>query len=147
MTEQPPPYEKSGQPGQGYPPLEGYSQPGQGYSQPGQGYNQPGQGYSQRGQGYSQPGQAFPPPYSGPVVGAIVFGKEPVNTVCRNCGANITTTTVSETGTMAYVMAGLMCAVGFWCCFCLPLAMDSLKDVRHSCPSCNSIQGVFKAKM
>merc|ERR1712080_57126 len=76
-----------------------------------------------------------------------MFGPDPMATVCRNCQAHITTATTVETGVMAWVAAGLMCAVGLWCCAPIPLVMDSLKDVTHRCPSRNCMLGKYKAKM
>ena len=32
-----------------------------------------------------------------------------------------------ETGIIAWIAAGAMCAVGLWCCCCIPLCMDSLE--------------------
>merc|ERR1712154_70629 len=95
----------------------------------------PGQAHNVAGQGHHVPSQsqAYPVPVSTNIVygSPSVFGRDPVTIVCTNCGANITTSTTSETGTVAWISAGVLCAVGFWCCFWIPLTMDKLKDVTH----------------
>merc|ERR1711874_152051 len=107
-----------------------------------------GQVYPSLGQGGAVP----PPSYGVPVATTVMynsptaFGPEPVTTVCNNCHANITTSTHPETGLVAWISAGVLCAVGFWCCFWIPLAMNSLKDVTHKCPSCNAVVGKHRGK-
>ena len=87
-----------------------------------------------------------------------MFGPDPLTTVCTNCQAQITTglrinqpkllqaptlpATTDEVGVMAWVAAGLMCALGqlkyivyfkmtivsgLWCCAPIPLCIDSLR--------------------
>merc|ERR1711890_12653 len=97
--------------------------------------------------GYTQP----PPPYQQPppvvqtvLVQGPVFGRQPVNTTCKSCGAQITTATKEETGVIAYVIAAVTCALGIWCGCCLiPFCMDNMKDVTHFCPNCNAMQGKY----
>merc|ERR1712154_449488 len=98
-----------------------------------------------------QYGMSPPPPQYGMGVAPIVvqapsFGKDPVSTVCMSCHANITTSTNSETGTIALLTAGLLCFFGCWCCAWVPFCMDSMKDVGHRCPQCNRIVGRYKAR-
>eukprot|EP00092_Neocalanus_flemingeri_P031079 GFUD01033759.1.p1 GENE.GFUD01033759.1~~GFUD01033759.1.p1 ORF type:complete len:165 (-),score=44.42 GFUD01033759.1:138-602(-) len=152
---EPPAYDKSAY-GQGFNTAgQGYNAPGQGYNAPGQGQNHPGQGFTAPGQGftappaYGSPGQGFgaPPVNQVMYVASPSFGAEHVTTICRNCQANITTSTSSETGTVAWISAGVLCLMGCVCCFWIPLTMGSLKDVTHKCPSCNSVVGRYKAKM
>eukprot|EP00090_Calanus_glacialis_P024266 TRINITY_DN37690_c0_g1_i1.p1 TRINITY_DN37690_c0_g1~~TRINITY_DN37690_c0_g1_i1.p1 ORF type:complete len:131 (+),score=37.67 TRINITY_DN37690_c0_g1_i1:32-394(+) len=108
-----------------------------------------GQGFTAPGQGFAAPGQGFTAPGENRVmyVAPPTFGEQAVTTVCRNCQANITTSTSSETGTIAWISAGVLCVIGFWCCFWIPLTMDSLKDVTHKCPNCNAVVGKYKSKM
>lgn len=77
------------------------------------------------------------------VVAQPMFGELPVQTTCPNCHNTVTTTTVKQNGTFAYVMAFVVCL--FCCpCFWIPLVMDTCKDVYHSCPACNASLGVKK---
>merc|ERR1712211_12726 len=77
----------------------------------------------------------------------IMFDRDPVTTTCRNCGNNITTSVHTETGVIAWITAGVCCALGCWLgCCCIPLCMDSMKDATHQCPNCNAVVGRFKAK-
>jgi lipopolysaccharide-induced tumor necrosis factor-alpha factor len=73
-----------------------------------------------------------------------MFGPSPINMECPNCRAQVTTATVEDVGIIAWVAAGVMCAIGLWCCMCIPLCMDSLKDVTHRCPSCSAILGRYR---
>merc|ERR1712083_93550 len=92
------------------------------------------------------PQQQFVPPQQ-QYVAPRMFGPSPINMQCPNCHAQVTTATVEDIGVIAWISAGVMCALGFWCCMCIPLCMDSLKDVTHKCPSCHAILGRYKAKM
>lgn len=78
----------------------------------------------------------------------ILYGPNPVQVTCPNCSASITSATTEETGVIAWVMAGGLCLVGCWlgCCL-IPLCVDSLKDVTHTCPNCQAFLGRYKAKM
>jgi len=76
-----------------------------------------------------------------------MFGPTPINMQCPNCRAQVTTATFEEVGVIAWIASGVMCALGLWCCMCIPLCMDNLKDVTHKCPSCHAILGRYKAKM
>merc|ERR1719315_417778 len=122
---------------------------GQGFAPPLTGYNNPATGNNAPPTGYGAPGQGFAPPVTTNVmhVPAPQFGSDPVTTVCRNCHANITTSTSSETGVIAWVSAGVLCLIGCWCCFWIPLGMNSLKDVLHKCPNCKAVVGRYKAKI
>merc|ERR1711970_1306141 len=117
-------------------PLPGYASP---VAPPGTGY-----GYSAP----PAPGQGYGAPMTTSVLynSSSSFGKDPVTTVCKNCGANITTSTTTETGLVAWISAGVLCGVGLWCCFWIPLTMNSLKDVTHKCPNCNVVVGKHKGK-
>ena len=56
-----------------------------------------------------------------------MFGKDPPTTVCPNFQANITTSVETETGIVAWIAAGLLCAFGCWCCAPIPLCMDNMQ--------------------
>merc|ERR1712110_425763 len=89
------------------------------------------------------------PPGPGPVapqgqtvivqyVNAPNFGHNPVNMVCPHCQAQIRTSTDSEPGPMAWILAGVLCVVGLWLCACIPCCIDSLNSVTHKCPNCKN---------
>merc|ERR1712243_375612 len=91
--------------------------------------------------GHEKSPQGFPGQHQ--YVAPRMFGKDPMNMECPNCRAQVTTATYEEVGVFAWIAAGVMCAVGLWCCMCIPLCMDNLKDVTHKCPSCNAILGRY----
>merc|ERR1711990_402000 len=123
------------------PPYPGHEKSPQGY--PGQQYMPPQQQYMP-----PQPGQPQAPVLvQHQYVAPRMFGPSPINMQCPNCMAQVTSATVEDVGVFAWIAAGVMCAVGLWCCMCIPLCMDSLKDVTHKCPSCGAILGRYKAKM
>merc|ERR1711909_266880 len=74
-------------------------------------------------QGWSSPPPAYSESVVQPVVTQVVhvpgpgWGDHPVTTVCSNCHVQMT----------AWVLAGLMCAVGMWLCAPIPLCVDSLQ--------------------
>jgi len=101
----------------------------------------------------SQP--QMPPPGPGPAapqgqtvivqyVNAPNFGHNPVNMVCPHCQAQIRTSTDSEPGPMAWILAGVLCVVGLWLCACIPCCIDSLNSVTHKCPNCKNFLGRYK---
>ncbi|XP_075384142.1 lITAF domain-containing protein [Tenrec ecaudatus] len=61
----------------------------------------------------------------------------PIKTTCPYCGNNIITVTSYVPGIITWLMCtGLFlfgCVIG--CCL-IPFCIDSLMDVRHSCPVC-----------
>jgi len=76
-----------------------------------------------------------------------MFGPNPIDMECPNCRAQVTTATYEEVGVFAWIAAGVMCAVGLWCCMCIPLCMDSLKvrpivDDSHF-DSLSAVTGAF----
>eukprot|EP00090_Calanus_glacialis_P020455 TRINITY_DN31499_c0_g1_i1.p1 TRINITY_DN31499_c0_g1~~TRINITY_DN31499_c0_g1_i1.p1 ORF type:complete len:131 (+),score=34.62 TRINITY_DN31499_c0_g1_i1:80-472(+) len=104
-------------------------------------------------QGWSSPPPAYSETVGQPVVTQVVhvtgpsWGDQPVNTVCTNCQAHMTTSTTTETGVMAWVVAGLLCALGLWCCAPIPLCTDSLQDVTHRCANCGVVVGRCKGSL
>jgi len=72
------------------------------------------------------------------------FGHNPVNMVCPHCQAQIRTSTDSEPGPMAWILAGVLCVVGLWLCACIPCCIDSLNSVTHKCPNCKNFLGRYK---
>jgi lipopolysaccharide-induced tumor necrosis factor-alpha factor len=72
------------------------------------------------------------------------FGHNPVNMTCPNCQCQIRTSTDSEPGPMAWILAGVLCVVGLWPCACIPCCIDSLNSVTHRCPNCKHFLGRYK---
>lgn len=66
---------------------------------------------------------------------------------CRICKRPVETVVNHEVGNGAYVMGGLIAAVGMWvgyvylnmfrCCL-IPCLMDDCKDAVHYCPNCGT---------
>lgn len=73
------------------------------------------------------------------------YGDQPVSMICPNCGQNITTSTYKVTSVVQWAAAGGLLVVGCWlgCCL-IPLCIDSLQDVKHSCPNCKAYLGMYK---
>ena len=81
------------------------------------------------------------------------------------CCSQIVTMTSSETSVTAWVLAGLLCAVGLWFCAPLPLCRsgaantpnifiqtlnifsDGMQDVTHRCPACNRVVARCKSSL
>uniref|UniRef100_A0A8C7YT47 LITAF domain-containing protein n=1 Tax=Oryzias sinensis TaxID=183150 RepID=A0A8C7YT47_9TELE len=60
-------------------------------------------------------------------------------TFCVYCQKNVLTRTSFEIGAMAWVFCGGITLLGCWLCMCIPFCLDSCKDVKHYCPSCNNL--------
>lgn len=139
MPEAPPSYEASmGQPNYGPPPGAGAMPPG--------GFVAPVPAPAPKG--------GLPPPPPGPMntgqpvivqyVNAPNFGPHPVQMVCPHCQCQVQTSTDSEPGPMAWILAGVLCIVGLWPCACIPCCIDSLNSVTHKCPNCKNFLGRYK---
>ncbi|XP_048762284.2 LITAF domain-containing protein-like [Ostrea edulis] len=102
----------------------------------------PPPGYSQPPPGYGQ--QTTVVMGAQPVMMAQVFRETPVAMQCPYCHASITTSTAYETGTLTWIICGVLILFGLWlgCCL-IPFCIDGCKDVIHSCPSCNQTVGKF----
>eukprot|EP00088_Acartia_fossae_P041330 TRINITY_DN4323_c0_g2_i1.p1 TRINITY_DN4323_c0_g2~~TRINITY_DN4323_c0_g2_i1.p1 ORF type:complete len:192 (-),score=58.53 TRINITY_DN4323_c0_g2_i1:306-815(-) len=72
------------------------------------------------------------------------FGFRPINMVCPHCQHNITTSTDGEPSVMAWVIGGVLCALQFYCCMCIPCCIDSLQTVTHKCPNCDKFLGRYR---
>jgi len=73
-----------------------------------------------------------------------VFGFRPIDMVCPHCQHNITTATDGEPSVMAWIAGGILCALQFYCCMCIPCWIDSCQTVTHKCPNCNKFLGRYK---
>ncbi|KAJ9586567.1 hypothetical protein L9F63_028389, partial [Diploptera punctata] len=79
------------------------------------------------------------------VAGALPVGPKPAKVRCPVCHADIKTTTVTENQAGAHIACIVLCLLGCCLCSCIPYCMDSCKSVSHSCPSCKSYLGTYKA--
>jgi len=77
-------------------------------------------------------------------VQAPSFGYRPVNMTCPHCQKNITTSTVSESSALSWIICGALCVFGIWPCCLIPFCVDSMQAVTHSCPSCKMTLGRYK---
>jgi len=146
-----PPYIPTGAPGgaaggfvAGPPPMDPTKGVAPGY--PGQPYPQQQgvpPGYAAPG-GVAPAGAAPPPQQVVVVVQAPRFGPYPVDMLCPHCQCQIKTTTESEPGPMAWILAGVLCVVGLWPCACVPCCIESLNTVSHKCPNCKHFLGRYK---
>eukprot|EP01029_Cantina_marsupialis_P012548 TRINITY_DN27719_c1_g1_i1.p1 TRINITY_DN27719_c1_g1~~TRINITY_DN27719_c1_g1_i1.p1 ORF type:complete len:119 (-),score=23.88 TRINITY_DN27719_c1_g1_i1:264-620(-) len=68
-------------------------------------------------------------------------GRYPARIRCPQCGSDVTTSTIVETGTGTWVIAGAMCIFGLWPCCLLPFCIEGAKDVVHQCPQCSAVVG------
>ncbi|KNC70924.1 hypothetical protein SARC_16545 [Sphaeroforma arctica JP610] len=58
---------------------------------------------------------------------------------CPNCQKNCITRTEFENGAFSWGSAFFCCILGCWLgCCCVPLVMDSCKDVTHYCSECRA---------
>ena len=68
----------------------------------------------------------------------VEFLVDPVNLECPNCGDRIQTKTEDS-----FSLIG--CLFGFWlicACCCIP----SLRAVKHTCPTCNTVLGRYNGQ-
>merc|ERR1712136_732547 len=70
------------------------------------------------------------------------FRDAPVSMKCPYCQATIVTAIEYESGTCTWLSCLGLCLIGCdgGCCL-IPFCMDSTKDMRHVCPSCNHTVG------
>ncbi|XP_021350481.1 lipopolysaccharide-induced tumor necrosis factor-alpha factor homolog isoform X2 [Mizuhopecten yessoensis] len=73
-----------------------------------------------------------------------VYRENPVSMICPFCQAQIVTSTTYVTGTLAWLICGILLLLGFWlgCCL-IPFCIDGCKDVVHNCPNCRQQVGKF----
>lgn len=153
--EYPPPYAP------GYPPQQPPQQPGYGGQKMDPGYPPaPQVGYPGMpppgGPQYMQPGPGYPPAPQGQQGTTVVVGmpavtvvsgfhEGPMNITCPQCRQSVVTRTNYETGTLTWLICGALILFGCWlgCCF-IPFCVDGCKDVRHTCPNCNTTVGVYR---
>merc|ERR1711970_4425 len=79
-------------------------------------------------------------------VAAPMFGPHAVTVQCPRCQKTVTTRIVSEPSSTAWIVGLLLCIIGCVPCCVIPCCMDSMKQVTHSCPSCNTTMGRYDGK-
>ena len=67
----------------------------------------------------------------------------PEHLICPSCRRMIQTVTVSSMSRVTILLTACLCLMGCWLCVCLPSCLDSLKTVKHSCPRCKVVIGVY----
>merc|ERR1712080_221557 len=71
------------------------------------------------------------------------FGKKSVLMNCPRCLNRITTTVINGgSSSMAWVLGGVLCVLGFWLCACIP-CMYTSQTVKHKCPNCKKTLGRY----
>lgn len=134
MAEQPPPYNEKGQQP---PPPASYNPSQPGYPPPQTG------AYPQAQPGYSAQGTtvvvAAPP-----VFAVQIFREQPVRMKCPHCSSDIVTSITYETGTLTWVICGVLILFGLWlgCCL-IPFCINGCKDCVHHCPNCRQMVGKY----
>ena len=84
------------------------------------------------------------PPTQTVVLNQVVFSDTPVQIHCPHCQQNVITTVNHETGMLTWLAVGILFLLGFWLCCWIPLLLNALKDVVHTCPNCRYVCGVHK---
>ncbi|KAL8175270.1 UNVERIFIED_CONTAM: hypothetical protein K2H54_017641 [Gekko kuhli] len=96
----------------------------------------------------AQPVTTAPPPVAVQAVyiqNPLTFHDRPVQMCCPSCSKVIVTRLSHSAGALTWLSAGSLCILGCWigCCL-IPFCVDSLLDVDHYCPSCNTLLGTYK---
>jgi len=126
----PPPYQS--------PPASYQSTPSP-YPQVQQQQQQPNQ------QAYGEPPLCGGPPPTIVIHNVAYFGTGPQTITCPNCRQMVLTRVDYQNGAAVWIICLIICLFGgiFGCCL-IPFCVDSLKDVIHYCPACNSQIGMRK---
>ena len=112
--------------------------------------------------GYSAPAsQDTPPVYEGqpqsvPVMQTVIlsqqivyFGQRSIPIRCPNCQHEVVTELSYQSGVLTWLAVLVMFILGFailftWFCCCIPFCIKGLKDVKHTCPHCRHVCGVYE---
>ncbi|GLD63930.1 lipopolysaccharide-induced tumor necrosis factor-alpha factor homolog [Lates japonicus] len=80
-----------------------------------------------------------------PVGTVSPLGDNPVQIVCSKCHQSVLTKVDHTAGLLTYLFCGGLFFCGFvlGCCL-IPFCVDRLRDVKHTCPSCKTVLGVYK---
>lgn len=77
------------------------------------------------------------------VVQTTGFGETPQEMTCTSCRTRMVTRVVPEKSTTQHVAFIILLFVCFPCS-CVPYCMDSLVNIKHECPRCNTHLGTYK---
>ena len=83
------------------------------------------------------------------VINGLQLGRHPVTCTCPSCHQVITTQTELQVGVLIWMIFLMIILFGGWIlCLCfIPFCMEDLKEVKHSCPNCKHLIGVYKRNM
>ncbi len=148
----PPAYDYSGQPQyqQQYPPAADQPQYQQQYPPPAAQPQYQQQYPPAQAPGYQQPAVVpiyhQPAPANTVVVNTnnISFGEVPIQLRCPSCGEDMITNVSYEPGMLTWIAVGVLFILGFILCCWIPLVLNALKDVNHTCSKCHYRCGVYK---
>ena len=68
----------------------------------------------------------------------------PMTYNCHVCHTQQVTRVTYKPGTLTWIIVLVLCLLGLWPCCLIPLCIDGVKDVYHTCPNCNSEVGVCR---
>uniref|UniRef100_A0A5K3ERC1 LITAF domain-containing protein n=1 Tax=Mesocestoides corti TaxID=53468 RepID=A0A5K3ERC1_MESCO len=73
------------------------------------------------------------------------LSSNPQQIFCPTCNRPVVTKTVHENGTLTWLSCCLIFFLGgpFLCCL-IPFCCRPCKDVKHQCPDCRRVLGVYK---
>ncbi|KAI4471050.1 lipopolysaccharide-induced tumor necrosis factor-alpha factor [Holotrichia oblita] len=74
----------------------------------------------------------------------LIWGPDPMATVCQRCGTHIITTITSQRSNLTHFAAVALCLCGCWPCCLLPYCMNSCKNTYHYCPNCSTYLGMYR---
>jgi len=159
MSENPPPYDQGPA---GYPPVQQAGFVPQGSPYPPQEAPYPPQGapYPPQGKVYPPQGTPYPP---GPAAGVVPnaprpvvvveqpvitvvnnLGSDPARVTCPNCRESVVTSISTETSALGWLIGLGLCVIGCIPCCLIPcMCMDSMQNVTHTCPNCNTFLGRY----
>jgi len=83
------------------------------------------------------------------IINGLQLGRSPVTCTCPSCHQVITTQTELQVGVLIWMIFLMIILFGGWIlCLCfIPFCMEDLKEVKHSCPNCKHLIGVYKRNM
>uniref|UniRef100_A0A3Q3LJT9 LITAF domain-containing protein n=1 Tax=Mastacembelus armatus TaxID=205130 RepID=A0A3Q3LJT9_9TELE len=73
------------------------------------------------------------------------LGDSPVQIFCPKCHQTVLTKVDYTPGLLTYLFCGGLFFCGFvlGCCL-IPFCVDRLRNAKHTCPTCNTVLGVYK---